>query len=411
MTDEHLPRPPLISTDQALRKGLPQLVASRGPVAIDTERASGFRYSQRAYLIQMKTPETGIWLIDPVDLSEQALAELNDALADKEWILHAASQDLPALRLSGLDPARLFDTEVSARLLGREKVGLGSLVEDVLGIALAKEHANSDWSERPLPDSWLIYAAGDVEYLIELADALRAELAEAGKTEWAAQEFTHILGATPKVKQDPWRSTTDIHTVRTRRGLAVVQQVWMARDLIAQELDLAPHRIVNDRAITALAIRATEDSVSPVLEALHWGDWKHRICKEHIEAFYAAVEAAGAMDPEEVPPMRAPRRGIPAPGLWTRKNPEAAQRWEIVRPAIKDLADTYHVPVENLIAPKPLKTVLWEPAGTDPDSLDAQFAQWEVRPWQRELIVPLISDLLTTLTTTPDEPSPESGQE
>lgn len=397
MTDETATVPVLIDTDQALRTRLPALAASPGPVAVDTERASGFRYSQRAYLIQLKAPGTGIWLIDPVDLSDEVFAELNAAMKDKEWILHAASQDLPALRLSGLNPQRLFDTEVSARLLGHEKVGLGFLVEDVLGVTLAKDHANSDWSARPLPDSWLSYAAGDVEYLIELAAALRQELAEAGKQEWAVQEFAHILNQEPPgPKQDPWRSTTDIHTVRTRRGLAVVQQIWMARDRIAQELDLAPHRIVNDRAITALAQKVSDQNVAPALEALTRRDWRHRVCKDHISQFCAGIEAAGAMAPSELPPLRAARHGVPAPGLWARKNPEAAERWGLVRPAIKALAEDHHLPVENLIAPRPLRALLWEPAGTDPESLDGQLADLDVRQWQRDLVVPVISDLLSS---------------
>ena len=394
MTDE--PRPPaLVSTDQELARILPVLAVDDGPVAVDTERASGFRYSQRAYLIQVRSRESGVVLIDPVKISGDVFADLDDALATNEWILHAANQDLPSLRQAGLNPRRLFDTEVCARLLGHEKVGLGPLVEEVLGVALAKEHANSDWSVRPLPQDWLTYAAGDVAYLIELADALREELRAQGKQEWAAQEFAHILTQPPpEPKMDPWRSTTDIHTVRTRRGMAVVQQIWTTRDRIAQELDLAPHRVVNDRAIAALATRATDTSVAAVLEGLRWGDWRHRICKEHIGEFRAAVEAAGALPAEDLPPMRARRPGLPAPGLWARRNPEAAQRWEIVRPAIKELAETLNLPVENLVAPKPLRALLWDPVGTDPDSVDAQLAELDVRPWQRDLIVPVISQLL-----------------
>ena len=386
----------LVSTDSDLARVLPGLAASDGPVAVDTERACGFRYSQRAYLIQLRTMETGIVLVDPVKISEESLGDLDDALKSKEWILHAANQDLPSLREAGLNPEVLFDTEVCARLLNHEKVGLGPLVEEVLGVSLAKEHANSDWSSRPLPPDWLSYAAGDVAYLIELADGLRHELAAQGKEVWATQEFAHILAqAPPEPKTDPWRSTTDIHTVRTRRGMAVVREIWTVRDRIAREMDLAPHRIVNDRAITALALRATETGVKQVLEGFNRGDWRHRICKEHIDEFRAGVKVAGALPAEDLPPMRARRPGIPSPGLWARKNPDAAHRWEVVRPGIKDLAESLSVPVENLIAPKPLRTLLWDPVGTDPESLDAQLADLDVRPWQRDAVVPVISQLLS----------------
>ncbi|MDR1078094.1 MAG: ribonuclease D, partial [Propionibacteriaceae bacterium] len=110
-----------------------ELTRSTGPVAVDTERASGFRYHNWAYLIQLKTFRDGIHLIDPMALAPADgladLSRLNQALADREWIIHAASQDLHCLVELGLRPNRLFDTELAARLLGRSRVGLGPLVE------------------------------------------------------------------------------------------------------------------------------------------------------------------------------------------------------------------------------------------------------------------------------------------
>lgn len=388
----------LISTDDALEEILPALAASPGPVAADTERASGFRYVQCAYLIQLKTMGTGTLLIDPVDLSPQALSDLNSALIGKEWIIHSASQDLPALRMSGLTPQALFDTELSGRLLNHEKVGLGPLLEEVLGVTLAKEHGNSDWSQRPLPQSWLTYAGDDVEYLIELADALATELDAARKRDWADQEFAHTLAQpVPAPKPDPWRSTTDIHLVTTRRGLEVLRQIWTVRDAIAQELDLAPHRILNDRALSALASHVSERSVAAAARGLGSGDFRHRIPKEHIQQFRDAVAAAGATNESELPLLRVSRQSMPGPGLWLRKKPEAARRWELVRPEIKALAETHQLPVENLISPKPLRMLLWEPEGSDAQSIDAQLADLDVRPWQRELVVPVITGLLAEL--------------
>ena len=49
-------------------------------------------------------------------------------------------------------------------------MGLGAVVEDTLGIALAKAHSASDWSTRPLPQSWLEYASLDVEHLVDVRD-------------------------------------------------------------------------------------------------------------------------------------------------------------------------------------------------------------------------------------------------
>ena len=386
--------PRLINTSQELHRWLPALAADGGPVAADTERACGFRYFQRAYLIQLKTASTGTCLIDPVSLSAEVLNELAAALADKEWIIHSVHNDLPCLRELGLVPSRLFDTEVAARMLRRERVGLGPLLEDVLGIHLAKEHSNSDWSQRPLPLAWLSYAADDVEYLIELAAALHQELAQAGKLEWAEQEFAYLLARPdPEPKPDPWRSTTNIHLVRTRRGLAIIERVWTLREQIARDLDLSPHLIVTDRTIAAMAAHSTHDDVSESLAALSGGDWTRKVDPEHLAVFRDAVIAAGQLGEDDLPPYKV-RRGLPATGRWARSNPEAAKRWELVRPAVNDLAEQHQLPPEHLIAPKALRALLWEPTGLTASAIDRQLADEEVRDWQRALLVPLIADLL-----------------
>ena len=142
------------------------IAAGEGPVAIDAERASGYRYGQRAYLVQVRREGAGTWLIDPVGCPD--LTPLDEAIGAAEWILHAATQDLACLAEVGLRPRQLFDTELAARILGLPRVGLAAVVEHYLGLSLAKEHSAVDWSTRPLPEPWLRYAALDVEVLDEL---------------------------------------------------------------------------------------------------------------------------------------------------------------------------------------------------------------------------------------------------
>src|SRR5690625_1970363 len=133
------------------------LADASGPVAVDVERASGFRYSARAYLVQVFRRGAGVFHFDPPAIGD--VTALQAAIGDAEWVFHAASQDLPSLADLGLVPVRIFDTELSARLLGWSGVGLAAVVERTLGVALRKEHSAADWSTRPLPDAWLEYAA------------------------------------------------------------------------------------------------------------------------------------------------------------------------------------------------------------------------------------------------------------
>ena len=187
--------PPVVETDAALAEVTGRLARGEGPVAVDAERASGYRYGQRAYLVQLRRAGAGTVLIDPIACPD--LSGVDAALHDAEAVLHAASQDLPCLAEIGFRPRRLFDTELAGRLLGYPRVALGTLVEEVLGFHLEKGHSAADWSTRPLREELLRYAALDVEVLIELRDALAAELAAQGKTEWARQEFEAVLAARP----------------------------------------------------------------------------------------------------------------------------------------------------------------------------------------------------------------------
>ncbi len=238
---------PLTRPDE-LAEAVEVLRRGSGPVAVDAERASGYRYGQRAYLVQIRREDVGTLLIDPRALPD--LSTLGTAIADDEWVLHAASQDLPCLRELGMSPGTVFDTELAGRLLGHPKVGLGPIVEEVLGLRLEKGHSAADWSTRPLPEPWLRYAALDVEVLVELRDALAAELDEQGKRDWAAQEFAAVVAAPPPPPRvDPWRRTSGLHRVRKRRQLAVVRSLWERRDEVAQRRDIAPGRVLPDSAI------------------------------------------------------------------------------------------------------------------------------------------------------------------
>ncbi|WP_250448502.1 ribonuclease D, partial [Actinotalea sp. C106] len=220
--------PTVVDSPEALAAAVDRLRSASGPVAVDAERASGYRYGQRTFLVQMRREGAGTVLIDPVPLPD--LSPVNEALGDAEWVLHAASQDLPGLSEQKLRPAAVFDTELAARLLGLPRVGLAAVVAEILGLGLAKEHSAVDWSTRPLPRDWLLYAALDVEVLLDLRRELGDRLVAAGKDEWARQEFEAVrLAPPPPPRVDPWRRTSGLHAIREPRRLAVVRALWEAR--------------------------------------------------------------------------------------------------------------------------------------------------------------------------------------
>ena len=394
--------PDIIDTPDGLARLATSMGAGTGPVAVDTERAQGYRYSGRAYLLQFRREGAGTALLDPVPvLPEPGLSALQAALDDAEWIIHAATQDLPCLVDAGLLPRRLFDTELAARLLGYPRVALGTLAEQLLGVRLLKEHSAADWSVRPLPADWLTYAALDVELLMELRDVLSDQLVAAGKDEWARQEFAYLLDqasvpVTPRV--DPWRRTSGIHGVRSTRALAVVRELWTARDELARSLDKAPGRILGDEAIAAVATGIREGSPVPdarTLQAIP--RFNRREAKRYRQTWLDAIQRAMQLPTGELPPMYLPSEGPPPPRTWPSRDPLAAKRWEAVRPVLTDLAETLAIPIENLIPPDPLRRMLWTPTGIDEASVRAQLAELGVRAWQVDVVAPQIAASLAEL--------------
>ena len=369
--------PAVINTARELDAAIAAVAAGTGPIGIDAERASGYRYGQRAYLVQLRREPAGTFLIDPIAFDN--LAPLGAVIRDLEWVLHAASQDLPSLREVGLDTTRLFDTELAARLAGFERVGLATMVELLLGFQLAKEHSAADWSRRPLPEPWLKYAALDVEILIELRDALEAELIAQGKLEWAQEEFQAVLAAAPPApRTDPWRRTSGMHKVRTRRQLAVVRALWEARDQLARVRDTAPGRVLPDSAIIAAATTAPETP-----EQLgRLAGWGGRSTRRLVTQLWPTISAAYALPEDELPRPAATGDGPPPPSRWPDRDPVAAARLARARAALTTLSETHRVPVENLLTPDLVRRLCWSPPGTDLETVSGYLRDGGARPWQ-----------------------------
>lgn len=383
--DAHHAEVTVIDTREEYLAAVEALRGGEGPFAVDAERASGFRYSQRAYLIQVFRRGAGVFLFDPPAIGD--FRELAELMRDEEWILHAASQDLACLREVGLDPQRIFDTELGARLAGMPRVGLATVVEELLGIHLAKAHSAADWSTRPLPQDWLVYAALDVELLPELRDRIGELLDSAGKGEIARQEFQAVLERKTPVRQEPWRRLSGMHALRSPRQLAVARALWLSRDALAQELDVAPGRLVPDLSLVAVAKAMPESKRE--LAALK--DFTGRASRRELDRWWAAVEAGRADD--NPPNMRGSGDGIPAPRMWADKNPDADRRLKLARAALAARSEELAIPAENLLTPDTLRRVAWSPpAELDPAAIGAALADHGARPWQREQLEQLISE-------------------
>ncbi len=392
--------PPLVDTEEALAASIAALAAGHGPVGVDTERAHGYRYTAKAYLIQLRREGAGTHLIDPTAFENGQpradLSALAAKLAGVDWILHAASQDLPCLAEVKLLPTQLFDTELAARLLGLPRVNLSALMEQALGLSLAKEHSAADWSKRPIPEDWLNYAALDVERLAELREWQIDKLTDTGKLDWAMQEFQHLAehANDPTVpRKEPWRRLTGLHNLRSLLGLAVARELWLAREEIARLEDRAPGRVLPDRSVVELA-RVVESSRERNLDRT-WirgvPGFAKRSALRNEQHWLAAVKRAVQLPKAEYPARHLVPDGPPQPRAWERRWPDSFERFNRVRPALIELAESLELPVENLLSPDHLRRLLWDsPATMDAAEADRRLAESGARQWQRELVVPVI---------------------
>lgn len=395
--------PPVLQSEAEFLAALESIKAGDGPIAIDAERASGYRYSQRAYLIQIFRRGGGLYLIDPIAIPNRELwTELGETFADTEWIIHASTQDLPCLRELGLEPRILFDTELGGRIAGASRVGLGALCESLLGFRLAKEHSAVDWSTRPLKEEWLNYAALDVDLLVDLRDEVAKLLESTGKLEWAKEEFASILklDAAP-ARKDPWRKTSGMHKVRDRMTLAIVRAMWTLRDEYAREIDISPGRIFNDQIIMEICARRPKSAQ----EFAKLVTRRTKLVNLPTDHWFEIFNQTLLLTESQLPEVRTPSTGLPPIKVWKDRNAPAYARITHARSAIAARAQELSMPTENLLSPDLLRQLMWEtpPAQVLLSSRDSELyvkntlAELGARPWQiDQCVASLLEPLLAT---------------
>lgn len=360
-------------------------------MAIDTERASGFRYGDRAFLVQIRRRGCGSLLIDPEGQRDAVRDAFGPVLNDLSWVIHAAASDLPSLAMLGLYPAGLFDTELAGRLAGMERVNLAAMTEEILGITLAKGHGAEDWSTRPLPDAWLDYAALDVEWLLELAEAMAEILDASDKLDIAHQEFEHIrLSHLQPPEPTQWRSAKGMSTLKSSEQLAAGERLWRTRERLARESDSAVTRVLATKTMVDMAKRlpATAGELKKV-------DGGERLRGKRPAFWLSEVAAARRSSRDTWPRPERSRSAVPSPKSWQSIDPES---WEIltkIRADLSELAESVAIPAENILRPAILRAAVWNVLGEQrihsPEQLRRFLAAEGARQWQVDAVAPLIS--------------------
>lgn len=385
--------PPLIDTRSGLRRAHSILAAGEGPVAVDTERAQGYRYGGGAYLVQLRREGAPTVLIDSHALPD--LSSLADVMQGP-WILHAADQDLRCMTDLGLVAPGLFDTEIAGRLLGLERFSLGALTEQVLGVTLEKSHQNEDWSLRPLPIDWLRYAALDVELLPQLRKELTARLKDAGRWEWAEQEFAYALAHPLEPKVPRWRDLKGLGRIRTRQGLAIARELWTTREQLGERLDVAPGRLLAASAIVDASV--LNPMTKRRLSAIE--PFRRPRARKHTDLWWQAIARARALPEADLPKLREKPdlNRVPAAATWKRHDPIAWSRLQSMRGWAQRAANPLGISPEVLLTPRIQREVAWWALDADvEDALRSAGA----RQWQIDNLMPAYTKEVEKILRTP----------
>ena len=372
----HVPR--YLDTTAAVAE-FAQEIAGAGALALDTEGASFHRFVDRVYLLQLSTREKTA-VIDPLPTGDLAPLKAMVESPEVESVFHDADYDLRLLRQDyGWRVRRIFDTRVAAQLLGYRAFGLAALLEQHFGVTLDKKFQRADWSQRPLTDGMLRYAAQDTMHLLGLRDVLHAELAAKGRLGWAEEEFAR-LEQTSWPDEDAALAFMKLKGARdlTRRALAILRELVPWRDGVARELDRAVFRVVSNEVLLDIAKAApTTKQALGALKGMPRG-----VLEQRGDVVLAAVARGLAVPDAELPRFpKAPR--------WER-DPDFDDRAARLRAVRDEVATALGIDPGVLCSRDRLETI----ARRQPADLDALRETPDLRRWQAEVLgEPLLAAL------------------
>lgn len=240
-------------------------MATCASVAIDTEANSMHAYREQTCIMQVTAGGRSA-IVDV--LAVEDLSPVREALDrdDVEIVLHGGDYDITVLtRDHDFRFGQVFDTMIAATLLGDERVGLASLVEDHFGHTLEKRFQRADWARRPLSDEHLDYLRRDTMYLSTLRAHYGDRLREADLEEEAAIEFRRLAarrGSAPTFDGEGWRRIKGAARLDDR-GRTVLRQLFLWRDAQAERRDVPPFKVLGPKTLLAIAERPPKEFRGP----------------------------------------------------------------------------------------------------------------------------------------------------
>ncbi|MFT3906108.1 MAG: HRDC domain-containing protein [Steroidobacteraceae bacterium] len=231
-------------------------IASLPVFGLDTEFLRERTYYAQLCLLQFGLPDQALCVDTLAAGPLQALAPAFAARASCK-VLHAARQDLEVLWPATGPIRNVYDTQVAAALIGfPAQVGYAELVNQMLGVKLAKSATRTDWSRRPLSAEQLDYALDDVRYLLPLREKLDERLAALGRSEWLREESAELdaVDNFETAPEEAWKRLKGLVGLdEWRLGLARALGAW--RETRAQRANVPRSWVLPDLPLREMVLR------------------------------------------------------------------------------------------------------------------------------------------------------------
>lgn len=292
-----------IATEEDLHRML-VILAEYPRIAVDIEADSLYHYFEKVCLIQFSSV-SDTFILDPLAVKD--LGALTALMANPkiEKVFHASGYDIFCLKRDyGFSFSKIFDTHIAAQFVGYEFLGLGTLLDKLLGIHHSKRRQKDNWSIRPLSAEQIEYAAMDTHYLLPLRDMLEAQLREKGRLRWAQEEFE---AATLNNSQERDFDPEGFRRIKGSRelpiqSLAILRALYLLRDKYAREMDVPPFKVMHNSILLDLASKPPKSQH----EMFKRPGISRRVARKYGNEIMRAITEAQAQDPSllELPQRR-----------------------------------------------------------------------------------------------------------
>lgn len=295
-----LPAPKFVDSQPAFDE-LMGLLQKEKILAVDTEANSLFAYREQVCLIQISTEKTD-YIVDPLSLDDLTFLGQIFKNPKIEKVFHASEYDILILHDDfNFEFNNLFDTMLAAQILGREKLGLDSILDEIVGVKVNKKHQRANWGKRPLPDDMLNYAQMDTHYLFKVRQTLAEELEEKGLTAIAAEDFARACQVHRQPKEENIASCWRINGARklSPQKAAVLAKLCEYREDVAKKRDLPVFKVLSAKTLLALA----EESPTSINQLQNLNIPGQKVLVRHAEGLVQAIRDGLAAKPE-LPPRK-----------------------------------------------------------------------------------------------------------